>query len=537
MLVAGASGSGKTTMIYHMAKELSREYPVMLVDVKGDITRALLSEGVNAHIVPIADVGIKPFTIMSRGETERRAVERLIDSISVVEEVGSRQGHFIREAYAEIEYSNTPLTYDGLLTLVMEKEKHSLSADNTPYSRLGTGAKDALVSISGKLKDLSEYLRDDGASMSTIISRMLDGGGRKSDFPVLVFNLEDINDKARAIILELILRMIASHLRHRGPLSYLRDKPLVLIVDEAYLVTRPMRRGGREGDSRSVLEDVARAGRSYGSALILATQRISDIADGIRQNCQTWVCFNTSSPEDRKILGNVAEVISNVVSDLPPGMAYIRVPNPRKLDSHRYTRDTIAMTEGYIFRIERDLLKIEKSREDGDGTSLHDYGTICYRCMLLIRNTHHCPVCGKPPQTTRPTIKEEKQAASPRKQQLQTQNSTEDTSTIQEVEKPEWVQEGADGITPAIGFQEVDWEEVRRMAIEGCRRSSDKELLAHLPKEHIRDFCIKHPNVDIEPYEHIGLIKSDGKRHRVQKSGKALLEAYKEVTRRQRGDG
>jgi hypothetical protein len=75
------------------------------------------------------------------------------------------------------------------------------------------------------------------------------------------------------------------------------------------------------------------------------------------------------------------------------------------------------------------------------------------------------------------------------------------------------------------------------MAIEGCRRSSDKELLAHLPKEHIRDFCIKHPNVDIEPYEHIGLIKSDGKRLRVQKSGKALLEAYKEVTRRQRGDG
>jgi hypothetical protein len=158
--------------------------------------------------------------------------------------------------------------------------------------------------------------------------------------------------------------------------------------------------------------------------------------------------------------------------------------------------------------------------------------------MLLIRNTHHCPICGKPPQTTRPTIKKEKQTVeSPRKQQLQTQNNTGDTYTIQEVEKPEWVQEGADGITPAIGLQEVDWEEVRRMAIEGCRRSSDKELLAHLSKEHIRDFCIKHPNVDIEPYEHIGLIKSDGKRHRVQKSGKALLEAYKEVTRRQRGDG
>jgi hypothetical protein len=31
-------------------------------------------------------------------------VERLIDSISVVEEVGSKQAHFVREAYAEMEY-------------------------------------------------------------------------------------------------------------------------------------------------------------------------------------------------------------------------------------------------------------------------------------------------------------------------------------------------------------------------------------------------------------------------------------------------
>jgi hypothetical protein len=426
--VAGASGSGKTTLLYHMITELSKKYPTVFIDVKGDITRALLKEGVNAHIVPVAAVGINPFHSIVEGEKERHMVERLIDSISVVEEVGSKQGHFIREAYAEMEHSKTPLTYSGLLARVVAKEEKALSADGSPYSRFGGGTRDALVGISSKLKDLAEYLRDDGASMKDIMGRVLTG--RESNYPVLVFNLEDISEKVRAVVIELLLRSIARYMYHRGPLAYLRDKAIILAVDEAYLVTRPMR---QEGRSKSVLEEIARAGRSYGLALILATQRLSDVADGIRQNCQMWIVFNTASPEDVKILGELdAKVMARVVPKLKPGEAYVRLPNPRELDYYRTTTDTIAAIEGYIFRTRRRLLQLEQKSEKllqemkgrkarwGKGTdkqvrllqaeeaaeleeigernnSLLNYGVICYRCTVLTSDPTYCHVCSQTP--------------------------------------------------------------------------------------------------------------------------------------------
>jgi hypothetical protein len=71
MVVAGASGSGKTTFLYHLVKELSENYPTIFTDIKGDITRALLRERVNAHIVPVAAVGINPFHSIVEGEKER----------------------------------------------------------------------------------------------------------------------------------------------------------------------------------------------------------------------------------------------------------------------------------------------------------------------------------------------------------------------------------------------------------------------------------------------------------------------------------
>jgi hypothetical protein len=495
-IIAGSSGSGKTTTLYHVVRELSKKYPVVLVDVKGDITRALLSEGVNAYIVPVADVGINPFSSMVEGEQERHAVERLINSISVYEEVGSRQAHFIREAYAEIYHSEKALTFTGLVEAVERREIESLK----PESYWGPGTRDALFSISSKLKDLSEYLKDEGQSPAKILSEVIEGGGPT----IAVFNLEGVGEKARAIILELILQMLSKYLHTRGPMAYLEKRPIVLMVDEAYLVTKPIERHGRRGEeSRSILETIARAGRSYGVALILVTQRLSDIADGIRQNCQTWIVFNTTSPEDKRILGTLGEIISKVVSELDKGYAYIRVPNPRKIDSYRYTRETYAITEGYIFRMERKILKIEQSNEKKD----KQIGVVCYRCMLLIKDTQHCPNCKNTPLLT--PVKEDKQ------DQAKTSS-----------EKPQASGNGRDV------QKSINWEEVREMAIK--KSPSITKFLAELELKNVEEFVTKYPEVDIERFIKLGLIKPPDpkKLNKIKPSpaGRVLLEAYKEVT-------
>jgi hypothetical protein len=571
-IIAGTSGSGKTTLLYHLIRDLSASYPVIFIDVKGDISRALLRERVSANIVHIASVGVNPFTRIA-DETSNELVERLMDSISVVEPVGSRQEHLIREAV--IQYcgrkedgtEERPPSYPALVSHLRRYVK-TVPPPEVRWGMGGTGTRDALYSIYSKLEDLGRYFRDDGASVPQIILRVFktpEGRRRETDFPITVFNLEDISEKFRAIILELILRNIAKLMYHRGPTAFLKDKAIVLVVDEAYLVTRPMTENGRiGGNSRSILEEVARAGRSYGLALILATQRLSDVADGIRQNCQTWICFYTTSPEDTRILKEVdAEVMASVVSELDPGEAYIRAPSSRRREYYRSTTDTVAAIVGYIFRMERKLLQVEEEgarrilqrRQKGEaeveaeeisedtieGNSLLNYGQVCYRCMLITADPAHCPTCGQPPLTKRP--EPEQTVGSGNVDKPQKQQPSKPSS--EPVRKPE-------GGNIADTANEVDlseaeelvaanpkkWEKVLEKAVQ---KSDEKTatMLADLSLEEIALFITEflryktngELSQNILGLVKLGVVKPITRARRVMpsKTGKILLEAYKEV--------
>ena len=570
-IIAGTSGSGKTTLIYHLIRDLSASYPVIFVDVKGDISRALLRERVSANIVHIASVGVNPFTKIA-DETSNELVERLMDSISVVEPVGSRQEHLIREAV--IQYcgrkedgtEERPPSYPVIVNHLRRYVK-TVPPPEIRWGMGGTNTRDALYSIYSKLEDLGRYFRDDGASVPQIILRALktpEGRRREKDFPVTVFNLEGISEKFRAIVLELILRNIAKHMYHRGPTAFLKDKTLVLIVDEAYLVTRPTTQEGKiGGNSRSILEEVARAGRSYGLSLILATQRLSDVADGIRQNCQTWICFHTTSPEDTRILKEVdAEVMAMVVSKLKPGEAYIRAPNPRELDYYRTTTDTVAAIVGYIFRMERDLLQVEeegarkilqrleeKKKKDkhgrrlqveedeleedivsGDegGSSLLNYGQVCYRCMLITTDSSYCPTCGQPPLLKRPepiTVKKEEakgQKEEGGKQVSGTISSKPSTDHVEFTEadvNEEWFLDMGESQR-----EEFSGEEIRKLAIEMF--PDKREELLRLSDIDILDFVSRRWG-DGEKFVRQKLLKrAEGGELKPRAAGKALLDAY-----------
>jgi hypothetical protein len=579
-IIAGTSGSGKTTLIYHLIRDLSASYPVIFVDVKGDISRALLRERVSANIVHIASVGVNPFTRIA-DETSNELVERLMDSISVVEPVGSRQEHLIREAV--IQYcgrkedgtEERPPSYPAIVSYLRGYVK-TVPPPEVRWGMGGTGTRDALYSIYSKLEDLGRYFRDDGASVPQIILRALktpEGRRREKDFPVTVFNLEGISEKVRAIVLEIILRNIAKLMYHRGPTAFLKDKALVLVVDEAYLVTRPMTENGRiGGNSRSILEEVARAGRSYGLALILATQRLSDVADGIRQNCQTWICFYTTSPEDTKILKEVdAEVMASVVSELDPGEAYIRAPSSRRREYYRSTTDTVAAIVGYIFRMERKLLQVEEEgarrilqrRQKGEGeaeeitedtiegNSLLNYGQVCYRCMLITTDFSYCPTCGQPPLTKRP--EPEQTGGSGNKDKIQKQQpskpssepvtttrgdgksavDTKNDSDISEVDS-RWFLDVKE-VKELGGFDEtwwlVDGEEIRTRVI--ARNPELAEHLMNLRVEDIENFVMRYKMGtidDVDFYVKLKLLKKVGKgKLSPTKYGKALLAEFEEM--------
>jgi hypothetical protein len=334
-------------------------------------------------------------------------------------------------------------------------------------------------------------------------------------------------------------------------------------VDEAYLVTRPMTENGRiGGNSRSILEEVARAGRSYGLALILATQRLSDVADGIRQNCQTWICFYTTSPEDTKILKEVdAEVMASVVSELDPGEAYIRAPSSRRREYYRSTTDTVAAIVGYIFRMERKLLQVEEEgarrilqrRQKGEaeaeeitedtieGSSLLNYGQVCYRCMLITADLAHCPTCGQPPLTKRPEPEQTVGSGDVDKSQKQQPSKPSGGP----VRKPEG--ENIADMTNEVDLSEAEelvaanpkkWEKVLEKAVQKADEKT-ATMLADLSLEEIALFItefLRYKTNGELTQNILGLVKlgvvkpvTRAKRVMPSKTGKILLEAYKEV--------
>jgi hypothetical protein len=385
LIIAGASGAGKTTTIINLIKGLAGKYIVFVVDVKGDITQSLLNSNIRSYIVYVADVGVKVFDRLHEKERNKEIIEDLINSISVVERVGARQAHFIRRALIEIENSGQTPTYTSLLQVFRRLVTESLSPD----SRLGPGTRDALIGIASKLEDLEEYFKDEGASISKIVGKIVEDGQKQAS-PVIVFNIEGMSETLRAVLLEFILRRLERFLSRRGPFAYLTEKTAVLIVDEAYLVTRSFRRfGGKDERSGSILETISRAGRSYGVALVLVTQRLCDISDGIRQNCERWVVFNTSSPEDARLISIDGDLLTKLIPHLEKGYAYIRKPRMAGFEEIRYNAGVYMVTEGYIFEIVRQPIQ--------PNSSYNIEKTICYRCKLMTRDENICRFCNMPP--------------------------------------------------------------------------------------------------------------------------------------------
>ncbi|MEM4306735.1 MAG: ATP-binding protein, partial [Candidatus Caldarchaeum sp.] len=359
LIIAGSSGTGKTTTVYSLVTQLMEHYPIILFDVKGDFTEAIyerkLIDSGKASILVASVAGVNPFARASN-ETPNEMLEDLMDSISVIEEVGAKQAHFIREAAAKIKESGKPLTYEKLVVEI-NKLLSDVLAGKVKY---GPQTKDALQGIAAKLSDLGEVFRSSGVEPAEVYASLVEGS---QHMPLIVVNLAWVNEKMRAIVLELLLRKLHKVMQKRSSLAYLSSKPVVVVVDEAYLVTRPTQRwGGRDASSKSKLEEIVRTGRSYGVALILSTQRLSDFSDGIRQSCFRWVVFNTPSPEDVHVLSGVApSSIVRLINDLDKGEAYIKMPTPDKYKQY-IEKSERAIVEGYIFRMRRAFLTQEQGK-------------------------------------------------------------------------------------------------------------------------------------------------------------------------------
>jgi len=138
----------------------------------------------------------------------------------------------------------------------------------------------------------------------------------------------------------------------------------------------------------------------------------------------------------------------------------------------------------------------------------------CYRCKLAIKNPLYCPFCGGPPMLERPNLN------------LESSNGEVGGKDVEGRAVPTPSQAGGSAV-PAVF---VDWEEVRRRAIE--KHPDVQEVLSKLTHEQIAGFLTNYPNYsgeEIEMYSKLLLLRASNGVVRMRRAGAVLLEAYKEV--------
>ncbi|MEZ5126796.1 MAG: ATP-binding protein [Thermoleophilia bacterium] len=126
---------------------------------------------------------------------------------------------------------------------------------------------------------------------------------------------------------EIIANVIGRHLLERARAGAFREKPTVVMVDEAHNFLG-QRIGSEEYAARlDAFELIAKEGRKYGLNVCLASQRPRDITEGVLSQIGTLVAHRMTNDRDREVVeracGEIDRAASAFLPNLRPGEAAI----------------------------------------------------------------------------------------------------------------------------------------------------------------------------------------------------------------------
>lgn len=126
---------------------------------------------------------------------------------------------------------------------------------------------------------------------------------------------------------EIIANVIGRHLLTKARASKFRDKPTVVMVDEAHNFLG--RHIGTEDYAAKLdaFELIAKEGRKYGLNICLASQRPRDITEGVLSQMGTLIVHRLTNDRDREVVerasGEIDRAASAFLPNLSPGEAAI----------------------------------------------------------------------------------------------------------------------------------------------------------------------------------------------------------------------
>ncbi|MCC6010799.1 MAG: ATP-binding protein [Desulfurococcaceae archaeon] len=315
IVIIGASGTGKTTLVKHIVQESSRiyGYRFLVIDPHGEYSN--LSISAECRVIDASKYTINPL-ILEKSSPRDRALQ-LSHVIASIFKLGFIQRRLLEEvilkAYATRNITDDPETWSKepptLRDLVVACKE--LSELNQEFTR-----------ILPYLNLISESMGE-GEPLS--IDDLLRGNS--------IVDLSRVSsDFTKAILVETLMYMLISKMYRAGKI------PLQLVIDEVrHIMPRTL---GMELLSRMFMES-----RKFGFSIIVVSQDIKRIPQALLNNAGLRVFFTLNEPESVKaaadIVGGAIKVKAACISEAL-----------RSLKQHSYIIHATGSENIYIAKID-----------------------------------------------------------------------------------------------------------------------------------------------------------------------------------------
>jgi Cdc6-like AAA superfamily ATPase len=314
IVVVGASGTGKTTLVKHIIREFSRAYGYgfLVVDPHGEYSD--LCTSIKCRVVDASKYTINPL-VLEKTSPKDRALQ-LSHVIASIFKLGFIQRRLLEEvilkAYAERGITDDPETWtrDPPTLRDLVSACKELSEVNQEFTRIQPYL-DLISESMGEGEPLSiEELLEDSSIVD--LSRV-------------------VSDFTKAILVETLMYMLISKMYHAKRI------PLQLVIDEVrHIMPRTL---GMELLSRMFMES-----RKFGFSIVVVSQDIRRIPQALLNNAGLRVFFTLNEPESVKA---ATDVIGGAIKEKAACVAEAL----RSLKPHYYIIHATGSENIYICRV------------------------------------------------------------------------------------------------------------------------------------------------------------------------------------------
>lgn len=143
------------------------------------------------------------------------------------------------------------------------------------------------------------------------------GYKKSNEANVTILDLSGIPFEVLSITVSLITRILFDYSYYSRRVASKCETPLLLVYEEAHKYA-PRSDMARYRASLTAIERVAKEGRKYGTSLLIASQRPSEISETIFSQCSNFLAMRLTNPDDQAYVKRLLpDTLGNLTTGLP----------------------------------------------------------------------------------------------------------------------------------------------------------------------------------------------------------------------------